>query len=662
MSRVPIDRFQRVGDRDRWGLGECGDALDTQRRNAPVVLKRLPPLPPDEHHRLDAVARSLEPLRHGSIVPVLGHGFDGDAPFLVLEPAEGLSLRAWADDHRRRLAWPDLAEVHALIDAVCAAVAVAHRMRALAGAPVLHGMLSPESVLLSRAADAASWDVAVMDFGLAALPGVGWSPDPADPLSDPRSPEQLADRDAISAAGDVFALGVLLASMLVPFALPVKPRCWAHTVEAHPETVRSLLVSMRPDVPPPVYAELVKALSRDASSRHPDADRLRTALRRVSWEPLTELPPPPRFVEPAEAPPRERADEHSKPLMRLPSALLADLGPSPMNLRASVPTQKMFNGALTPAPREATNTAVAVDPAVHEEGDARSFAGPPQVTTVDALVAFRELAREEAYEGTDQRALPPGEEAADDELPDEPTGSVPLVHGPELTDDVLMPEDDLLAAREEAEPAVAGADLFRDELEEEARRAGERAFPREPTRALSPESFDPRPSGGLLVSGVKLQSLVLTAPRKPPERHEGTRVNLAAPEPSEDLEETGTSPAFDRPSRASGEYDAPAALPPETPSDPWAEGAVPEALMRPSLAPPEPDWAAVQRPATMAPPPSPNPWMDTPATVQMTMPVAMGAAERAPAVAPKPSSLRVALLVATLVVTMAFALGVMAGR
>ncbi len=610
MPLVPIDRFQRVGDRDRWGLGDCVDALDTARRNVPVVLKRLPPLPADEHHRLDAVARTLEPLRHGSIVPVLGHGFDGDVPFVVLEPTEGLSLRAWADDHRRRLAWPDLAEVHGLIDGVCAAVAVAHRMRALAGAPVLHGLLSPESVLLSRASDSSVWDVCVMDFALAALPGVTWSQPATSPLSDPRSPEQLADREALSTAGDVFSLGVLLASMLVPFALPARPKCWAHAVEAqHPEAVRGLLVSMRADVPPPVYAELVKALARDPSSRHADADRLRTALRRVSWEPLAELAPPPRMVDPAEASTRDRGDDHSKPMMRLPSALVADLGPLPMNLRASVPTQKMFNGALAPAPvrREPTVTSIALDPPVHEP-DARSFAAPSQVTTVDALVAFRELAREGARDGTDERTLPP-----DEEVVEEPTGPVPVV------------------------PAK---DLFEDEL------AGERAFPREPTRALedSPGAFDPRPSGGMLVSGVKLQSLVLTAPRREPERYEGTSVTTVAPDPggpTEVIAEERTE------------------LPQETPADPWAEGLVPEVLARPSLAPPEPDWSTQPRMPTMAPPPSPNPWMDTPKTVQMTLPLPTAVTAQAP----KPSSsLRTAALVMALVVTVAFVLGVMAGR
>ncbi|MBK8697654.1 MAG: protein kinase [Deltaproteobacteria bacterium] len=150
-------------ERDRWGLGDCVDALDTQRRDAPVVLKRLPPVAADQRERVEAALRSLEPLRHSTIVPVEGYGFDGDVPFLVVEPVEGRSLRAWIDEHDTALRWPELSQVRALFDGVCAAVAVAHRMRALAGAPVLHGLLSPESVMISRVG-LESWDVWVMDF------------------------------------------------------------------------------------------------------------------------------------------------------------------------------------------------------------------------------------------------------------------------------------------------------------------------------------------------------------------------------------------------------------------------------------------------------------------------------------------------------------------
>lgn len=657
MPPLRLDRFQRVSERDRWGLGDCVDALDTQQRNAPVVLKRLPPVAEEQRGRVEAVVRSLEPLRHSTIVPVEGYGFDGDVPFLVVEPAEGASLRAWIDEHDAALRWPDLAEVRALFDGVCAAVAVAHRMRALAGAPVLHGLLSPESVLLSRGAGSGAWDVCVMDFALSTLPGVAWSPAPTSLMSDPRAPEQLADPEAVSTASDVFSLGVLLASMLVPFAFPVRPKCWAHSVEEHPDAVRALLASMRPDLPAALCGELVRALSLDPRGRHPDADRLRAALRRVTWEPSDELAAPPRFAEAPDARARARDDGHSKPMMRLPSALLADLGPSPMNLRASVPTQRMFNeGLARPEP-------VAAPPPA-EPVDARSFEAPSATTTVDALLAFRHFAREGLADGTAETAAPPEEE---EEAFDDVTGPVEAPREPELTDDLMLPEAEL----PEAPPPVPAVvvppdDLFSGELvaqETVVRRPAARVKPtpgRESTRALmlSPAMFGARPADGVLVSGVKLQSLVLKAPPRAPDHHEGTRVGVPAP--------SAEAPAGGDEALAARD-----SLPGETPSDPWAEGPPAEAQPRPSLAPPE--WAVQPRMPTTAPPhtwvdlsqppapAAPNPWNDSPPTVQMTIPPP-GAAPSPRSSPPPGSSTRVLLVAVTVVGVVAFALGVLAGR
>lgn len=312
------------------GLGACVRAVDLQSRESPVVIKFLPALDEGDLERVDVVAQSLEPLRHSAIVPVLGHGLDGARPFFVVAPPEGKSLRAYLDDRHDALAWPELAEVRAIIDGACAAVGVAHRMRAVAGDAVLHGMLSPDSVWVSRASDSTPWDVTVMDFALASLPGVTWTSEATSLVGDPRAPEQLVDPAAISCAGDVFALGVLLATILVPFSMPIRPRCWAHFVAHDGGDVRAVLQSMRADLPTPLCDEIARALSRSPDDRHADADRLRTALRRVTWEPARELKPPPRAVRVA---PVQAQVEGSSPLIRLPSALMADRDAAPMSFR-----------------------------------------------------------------------------------------------------------------------------------------------------------------------------------------------------------------------------------------------------------------------------------------------------------------------------------------
>ena len=111
MPRVSIERFRQTRERPRCGLGACVDAADLERRGRPVVLKFLPPVGADDVDRFDAVARSLEPLRHAAIVQTLGHGLDGARPFLALEPPEGRSLTELLVEHNDGARWPERADV-----------------------------------------------------------------------------------------------------------------------------------------------------------------------------------------------------------------------------------------------------------------------------------------------------------------------------------------------------------------------------------------------------------------------------------------------------------------------------------------------------------------------------------------------------------------------
>ncbi|MFO0607334.1 MAG: hypothetical protein U0324_29490 [Polyangiales bacterium] len=378
MPRVPIERFRQARERPRCGLGACVDAADLEQRGRPVVLKFLPPLHGEEElARFEDVARSLEPLRHASVVATLGHGLDGEVPFLALEPPEGRTVTELLVAHNDGARWPDLADVRAIVDGACAAAAVAHRMRVVAEAPVVHGLLSSHSVFAQRAGGDA-WDVAVMDFALAALPGVAWRSAHDDLAGDPRPPEQLADPTAISCAGDVFALGVLAVTLLVPFAFPVKPKSWAHFVEKRWGDGRALLTAMRPDLPPALCDELMRALAPSPEDRHPDADRLRLALRRVAWDPVRELAPPQR---PAEARAEEPLDpEASSPQMRLPSALVAEPEQAARFLRPAAPAHD-----VAPEVEPAETTAPA-DVAFAEST-------VPTASAVDALRAIRHAER-----------------------------------------------------------------------------------------------------------------------------------------------------------------------------------------------------------------------------------------------------------------------------
>lgn len=189
----------------RGGMGTVyaarRDDRDTHQRAA---LKRL-------HRRWDGSLQSqrflqerriLASLAHPHIPHLIDHGLDEDQrPWFALELVEGQSLLQWADQHRL-----DLRARLELFRKVCAAVQHAHEHF------VVHRDLKPDNILVDG-----EGQPKVLDFGVAKrtddIAGatrtgvfVGFTPEYA-------APEQVSG-GAISAATDVYALGVILYELI----------------------------------------------------------------------------------------------------------------------------------------------------------------------------------------------------------------------------------------------------------------------------------------------------------------------------------------------------------------------------------------------------------------------------------------------------------------
>ncbi len=349
---APTRRYTLGSGRPAVGLGACREAVDTvQGRPVWVFLFAGAEKATGDEGFATRAAR----IRHANVLSVLDHGRWQDTPFVATEPAEATALSYALDSLRATGTWASLEEVRAVFDPLCQAVAAGHRDRAN-GSPE-HGLLSPRSVLLVGPTDPdrplASEEVKVVDFGLARWLGLR-CPMP-EGVADARAPEQRADPGALTPAGDVFALGALLATMLCPHEAGLPGRVWADLSLRGETALRAFLSGLRRDVPPGVWDEVGRALSASPSARHPDADRLRAALRRCDWTPVAEAPAP-------RLRPVPQASLEVSRAIPLPRSFSAEAAAAPMTLRTSPASAS--TGPPPPAVRR-TFTTEAPDTEVH---------------------------------------------------------------------------------------------------------------------------------------------------------------------------------------------------------------------------------------------------------------------------------------------------------
>jgi len=197
-----LDASLVVGGRYRLGKRLCEGRPTFAARDGAgaAVTVRLLGVTLDSDAAEERFRSELLPLRglaHPHLAPFREVGFEGRAPFLVLEPLEGSDLR-------QRLTWRlTVPEIGALLRQLCAALAAVHARG------LCHGDLRPETLFLT-----ADGELNLLDLGVASALGAAGVP--LRQRSDARylSPEQIAGGAAVSAASDLYALGVLAYELL----------------------------------------------------------------------------------------------------------------------------------------------------------------------------------------------------------------------------------------------------------------------------------------------------------------------------------------------------------------------------------------------------------------------------------------------------------------
>lgn len=276
-SLTPHDLLEEI---EKGGMGVVYKARD-------LVLDRVVALKmirtegqegTDSVARFYREARAAASLRHPNILPIHGMGLHAGAHCFTMPLIGGGSLAQRLSEYRN-----DPRKAVGLVEKVARAVHAAHQ------AGIIHRDLKPGNILLDD-----NGEPLVSDFGLAKLGGGSAEMTvPGQMLGTPAymSPEQAAGRnDRVSAASDVWALGVVLYELLVgrrPFPGKSRDEVVPLILEVDPPRPRSL----RPEVPGDLETILLKCLEKKPEHRYPSAAALADDLQAwLSGRPIGSRP------------------------------------------------------------------------------------------------------------------------------------------------------------------------------------------------------------------------------------------------------------------------------------------------------------------------------------------------------------------------------------
>ena len=269
-------RVERVLGRGAMGVVVAAMHLELHELRAIKFMSDEALAAPEALERFLREARAAARLKSQHVTKVHDVGrLDSGAPYIVMEYLEGADLRV-----KLKKGGPlSVDEAVLYVAQACEALAEAHE------AGIVHRDIKPGNLFLSQGVGGAPC-IKVVDFGIAKLVHGAGAADGRDltataaVLGTPKfmSPEQMrADRAAIDARSDLWALGVTLYQLLtrkMPFAGDsIAALCSA--ILWNDFTPASKL---RPDLPAGLDAVIARCLAKDASSRYQTAIELATAL------------------------------------------------------------------------------------------------------------------------------------------------------------------------------------------------------------------------------------------------------------------------------------------------------------------------------------------------------------------------------------------------
>lgn len=248
-------------------------------------------------------ARAIARLPHPNIVAVYDVCQDGDVQYIVMEYAEGKTLKQLLQNEGPLR----IGQAVDIATQVCEAVGYAHRKG------IVHCDIKPQNILIQP-----DGKVKVTDFGIAHAFSTG-TPEQRKPWGTPFyvSPELVSGKQQ-TPASDVYAIGVVLYEILSG-RVPFEGQTAAEIARQHVINAPPPIEQVNPRVTRYLRQVIDRALAKDPAQRYANAEELGKALQAYRQHSLNATQPLPQPVA-AEAAPVRDAAAPSQPQTMVPPA------------------------------------------------------------------------------------------------------------------------------------------------------------------------------------------------------------------------------------------------------------------------------------------------------------------------------------------------------
>ena len=257
------------------GMGKVYLARDLTLHNRPVVIKVLLDASVKDDYVVRKFRQEVEALSridHPGVVSVLGAGeLPGGKPYIAMQYVNGVTLRSQIP-----VEGMDLERAAEIVKQIGEALEHVHEQK------IFHRDLKPDNIMLQSLKDKDL--VKVVDFGIAKVKDSVVAPSTVDKVPVGTvlymSPEQLRGGERITAASDIYSMGVIAYEM-VTGRRPFSPTSAPQLLELHRAGVRVKPIDLRSNISTEAQAIILRALSFERTERYQSAAEFGDSLSRA---------------------------------------------------------------------------------------------------------------------------------------------------------------------------------------------------------------------------------------------------------------------------------------------------------------------------------------------------------------------------------------------